>query len=141
MRSSYRFFTGFANVAGGKAVTAALQYSSLVAEKGNDCDLGSIYHSGFGQVYAWWTVDLGDPVLVHAVRLFPDYSFQLYIDRFHHVEVSVGSVAAAGGDASTYTVVGTFVGPFDNSSCCSVDFTFDPPLSRLATCTSGATPL
>ncbi|XP_063587456.1 uncharacterized protein LOC134764730 [Penaeus indicus] len=101
---------------------------NIVAERANDCDLNTIYHSLYNQRYAWWNVDLGAPAFIHVIRVYPDYMRQNYLNRFHDVEVSVGSVAAVGGDVSTYTVIGTYIGPFPNSSCCSVEYTLVPPV-------------
>ncbi|XP_047475926.1 uncharacterized protein LOC125029807 [Penaeus chinensis] len=128
VKNLYIVFTGLANIASEKIVTASPQYSTKVGELASDCNLNTIYHSEIREPYAWWNVDLANPAFIHLIRVYPDYNKELYMTRFHDVEVSIGSVAAVGGDASSYTVIGTYIGPFPNSSCCSVEFTLDPPV-------------
>ncbi|XP_037772953.1 uncharacterized protein LOC119568489 isoform X2 [Penaeus monodon] len=128
MKNLYQAFTGLANIASEKIVAASPQYSTKVGGLANDCNINTIYHSDYNQPYAWWNVDLGKPAFIHVIRVYPDYSKELYMTRFHDVEVSIGSVAAVGGDALSYAVIGTYIGPFPNSSCCSVQFSLDPPV-------------
>ncbi|XP_063605901.1 uncharacterized protein LOC134780893 [Penaeus indicus] len=100
-----------------------------VAELANDCDRNTFYHSLYGERYAWWNVDLGSSVSIYIVRVHPYVRTPDVYNRFHDVEVSVGMVPAVGGDASAYTVLGLFIGPFTDDTCCSVDFSLGSPVS------------
>ncbi|KAK8726874.1 hypothetical protein OTU49_010107, partial [Cherax quadricarinatus] len=82
------------------------------AVTGNTLDT-PFYHSLPGLVYPWWIVDLGDNYSVYQILIYPrrDSSVQ----RFHNIEIRVGTTLNSSGNLTSYTLFSTYLGPYASS--------------------------
>ncbi|XP_069998483.1 uncharacterized protein [Penaeus vannamei] len=118
----YEVASELLQVANNKPSTASPNYGSDYKESANDNNFLTIYHS-LNYLDAFWTVDLGGNFPVLSVIAFPNYFSSWHYAMFNYIEVSVGAEAPVAGVATGYTVLGHYIGLYDNSSCCSVEFT------------------
>ncbi|XP_042884617.1 uncharacterized protein LOC122261153 [Penaeus japonicus] len=97
-------------------------------ENAIDGDVTTYFHSAVNDMNPWWCLELSEPAMVKTVRLFPSIKLLFHIRRFNNIEVRVGMNPPNGGDATMNPLLGYYAGPYDNSSCCSVDITSATPV-------------
>ncbi|XP_068246645.1 fucolectin-like [Palaemon carinicauda] len=94
-------------VARGKPTDASPFFStttqSMEAVDGDITD-SSMYHST-SILKPWWRVDLGEERIIYQIQILPRQSAY---ERFHDVEVRVGTTAAVNGNFSSYNLLCTY---------------------------------
>ncbi|XP_042866136.1 uncharacterized protein LOC122249395 [Penaeus japonicus] len=93
-----------------------------------DGNLASMFHTARTDLTPWWCLELMEPILVQTIRLHPNIYKEAHYLRLRDIEIRVGMKTPNGFDGTMNPLFAYYAGPYDNSSCCSVDITRGSPL-------------